>query len=287
LPNVEFLAVTGKDAGDFLQRQTTQDVAALPPGGAALAGWLDARGRVRGVFRVLRTHDRWLLAMTDQSAAALATDIGVYVLRNEVKLTIEHDWVAASRIGSARDWLSARAQDGAGRPAYFEQHAETFLVEIAPELFHLYGPSRVVEAIAGPIDGDAQPAISAEIEAGIPSIAPAVSQLFTAHMLNLDRLGAVAFTKGCYPGQEVTARTQNLGTVKRRALPFRCRSGAVPIPGADIIDAAGAAVGRVVRAAGDAQRTSVLAVVELERRATPLYLSVEGRPRLEPLSASE
>lgn len=275
LPNISFLAVSGTDAGDFLQRQTTQNVAKLMARTTALAGWLDARGRVRAVFRVLRSSGRWILAIVDQDAAAIATDLRVYVLRNDVELAIEPGWTAVARIGAADDWLAARTER-------CEDGDEIFVVEVAPGLHHLYGPSSDIRAIAGPLDDAAQVAIAAEIEAGIPSVAAALSQQFTAHMLNLDALGAVDFAKGCYPGQEVTARTQNLGTVKRRAFPFRCDCMNPPPLDTAIVDHGGHTVGRVIRAAGRPGDLRVLAVVELDRATAPLHLDTADHPRLDP-----
>jgi tRNA-modifying protein YgfZ len=276
LDNIQFLALTGDDAGDFLQRQTTQDVAALSPGETTLAGWLDARGRVRSVFRVLRAHDRWLLAMADRSAPALASDLQIYVLRSKVKLSPETDWSALARIGAAENWHGLRTPDVATQDS-------TFIVEVARDLFHLYGPTGHIGAIADAATAEPRIAIAREIAAGLPSVPAALSQAFTAHMLNLDKLGGIGFAKGCYPGQEVTARTENLGTVKRRALPFRCKTATHIEPGAELVDAAGAPAGRIVRTVRVDADALMLVVVELERRTQPLYLPIEGRPRVEPL----
>ena len=286
LPHVEFLAVAGRNAGDFLQRQTTQDLAALAPGDTILAAWLDARGRARALFRVLRTWDRWLLAIADQDAGALANDLRMFVLRSDVKLAVEPEWLAIARIGDAEDWLAACANPDRDDARTAGRREEACLAQLAPELFHLYGPAARVRAIAGSIDGDSQAAIRAEIAAGIPSVPPAIAQQFTAHMLNLDTLGAVSFAKGCYPGQEITARTQNLGAVKRRAMPFRAQTDPLPALGSSVVDAAGEPVGTVIRAVrADTRQAVMLAVVQLDRLDMPLYLPLEGRPRLTPLHA--
>ncbi len=84
-------------------------------------------------------------------------------------------------------------------------------------------------------------------------------------MLNLDRLGALAFDKGCYPGQEVIARIQNLGNVKRRLFRFSGPLREQPPAGSGLIDASGNEVGEVLRAArNDAQRVEFLAVVRVD-----------------------
>jgi folate-binding Fe-S cluster repair protein YgfZ len=88
-------------------------------------------------------------------------------------------------------------------------------------------------------------------------------------MLNLDVLGAVSFTKGCYPGQEVIARVHNLGDVKRRL--HRYAAPAAPLEvGAEIVGAAGKAVGEVVRSAATQWGCELLAVVDDAAAGTPL-----------------
>jgi tRNA-modifying protein YgfZ len=114
----------------------------------------------------------------------------------------------------------------------------------------------------------------AEIQAGIPEVYPQTSGQFVAQMLNLDKIGAVSFTKGCYPGQEIVARTHHLGRVKRRARLFRA-AGAPPVPGESLADTAGT----VVRAAAAADHCLVMAVVA-DDAAGPFTLA-DGRP-LEP-----
>ena len=90
--------------------------------------------------------------------------------------------------------------------------------------------------VTGLLDArDADPL--ALIRAGVPHIVSANSEKFTAHMLNLDRLGAVSFSKGCYSGQEIIARTQNLGTSRRRLMRYRADADGVS-PGAAVSDGA-------------------------------------------------
>src|SRR5690606_33020202 len=95
---------------------------------------------------------------------------------------------------------------------------------------------------------------------------------FVAQMLNLDALGAISFTKGCYPGQEIVARAHHLGTVKRRMRRFTAERPLAPAPGAEVLDADGTPVGEVVDAARSDDGTELLAVVQNDARARPLLL---------------
>ena len=119
------------------------------------------------------------------------------------------------------------------------------------------------------------------IAAGIPRVVQATSGRFVPQMLNLDLLDGISVRKGCYTGQEIVARTQNLGTIKRRMLPFSHASAPPPAPGTALVDSRGAKVGDVVSAVARAGGSALLAVVRLATLAEPLYLPDElTRPLL-------
>ena len=108
----------------------------------------------------------------------------------------------------------------------------------------------------------------AEIRLGIPAVTSAVAERHVAQMLNLDKLDAVSFDKGCYPGQEIIARVHNLGGVKRRARRYGSPADP-PTVGAAVL-AAGAQVGEVVRCAPARLGCELLAVVDHAAADTPL-----------------
>ena len=121
--------------------------------------------------------------------------------------------------------------------------------------------SRIVGLADGRIELDlAASAYGADaIRAGVPSVHMATHEQFVPQMLNLDCLGGIDFAKGCYTGQEIVARTHNLGTIKRRMLGFECARAATLKPGDELRDSAGGKVGQIVAAAAH----SMLAVVRL------------------------
>ena len=103
-----------------------------------------------------------------------------------------------------------------------------------------------------------------EVSLGLPRLTPALQSRFIPQMLNLDLLGALDDNKGCYPGQEVIARIQNLGTVKRRMVRFSTDLSRVPEIGTAIMDETGATVGEVIRAAVVDGNVEFLAVTQLD-----------------------
>ncbi|MDZ7748958.1 MAG: hypothetical protein U5K43_09010 [Halofilum sp. (in: g-proteobacteria)] len=115
-----------------------------------------------------------------------------------------------------------------------------------------------------------------EIEAGIPRVYDATAGQFVAQMLNLDRLGAIDFHKGCYPGQEVIARTHYLGRIKRRMYVLRVDDATPPPPGS-AIHAGGDTVGSCVDAAAHPEGGCLaLAVLRVESAEAALTVGTPG-----------
>ena len=126
----------------------------------------------------------------------------------------------------------------------------------------------------------------AEIQMGLINISPALSQRFTPQVLNLDKLGALSFQKGCYPGQEVIARIQNLGKVKRRVFRYSGSLSCPPSIGSVLVDLEGTPIGEVIRSVQiNSQRVELLAIIRIDAAKKPLNLSKEPQKRLmwEPL----
>src|SRR5690606_34064552 len=108
LPACGCIAVDGRDARSFLHAQLSQDIAGLGTDRAPLAGWHDARGRVRALVRVLPGGDGWLLAVPRDSLAATVAGLARYVLRAEVRLAVAEGWAVGAALGDAAEWLAAR-----------------------------------------------------------------------------------------------------------------------------------------------------------------------------------
>jgi folate-binding protein YgfZ len=140
-------------------------------------------------------------------------------------------------------------------------------------------PDALAAISLAPTDADALVAI----RRGIPQITAALRERYIPQMLNLDRLDAVSFTKGCYPGQEIVARSANLGEVKRRIRRFTFGDGDRPVPGDAIVSADGQSAGEINRIAATDSGFELLAVVPVT--AEQLSLADDGRAiRPEPLA---
>lgn len=263
----QIIEIAGNDARSFLQGQLTQDMNELDDRPALLAAWCDPRGRVIVVVRVIATATGAALAVPSGLADAVAGRLSMYRLRARVEIT-RADWSALA-VSSESD-LAALAAAGL-LPA--ERHAAargdgivTVDTGAPSRVVELYAPAAVVQR-AGLhslqlLSSDEWQL--AWIEAGLPLIDGEASAKYTPHMLNLDCLDAISFTKGCYTGQEVVARTQHLGKSKRRLMHYRTGTGEVR-PG-DKLRQGDRDVGTVVTTADD----HLLAVVPVELHSETL-----------------
>ena len=225
------IEVAGSDAEAFLNAQFSCDMDAAPPPRATLAGWHDARGRVLALLWALWTGERWLLLVRGGDTNALVRRLAMFVLRADVRLRdAAPAWQAAALAGGIDEWSATPFAMPGTRPGDVAEAHGAFAIRAGPRLAYLAAPRGAFEAVRAKFSaGPAEAATIEEIRLGLVNLIPDLSARYTAHMLNLDRLGALAFDKGCYPGQEIIARTQNLGAAKRRVFRF---SGALrQVPG--------------------------------------------------------
>jgi tRNA-modifying protein YgfZ len=273
LESLRSLTVTGPDARSFLQHQLSADLDEVTERRGQLSAWHDPKGRVLAVMRVMPWPHGFVLVMQSGLAAAIEQRLRMYVLR--AKVTLQPGPPAC---GLADVHASRLPLDG------LERGAAPLTAGCSEAVSMLRMPGRagwlIVGALgetAGPINHTAAADWElAELEAGIPEVYPETSGQFVAQMLNLDRLGAVSFTKGCYPGQEIVARAHHLGRVKRRARLFDV-AGAAPVVGASLDDPGGT----VIRVAAKGDGCLLMAVVPDD--STGPFTLPDGRP-LEPFT---
>lgn len=278
LTDMGVIEVTGADEEAFLNAQLSRNVHSHRPPRATLAAWLDARGRVLALFRVLRAGDGWLLLTRGADVEALIRRLSLFVLRADVQLrNLSLQWLSAAAVGGIEPWLESRSVALGSQSGDSATVNGAFLIRVGPRLVYLLSAGEAPGDLADGIPSGAEEAAALEeIRLGVVNLVPQLTGRYTAHMLNLDRLGALEFDKGCYPGQEVVARTQNLGTVKRRLFRFSGELEQEPSVGTALIDAAGSQVGNVVRAVRvGGSRVELLAVVRIESASGTLTCAPE------------
>jgi tRNA-modifying protein YgfZ len=235
LPQLGVIQAQGEDAANFLHNQLTNDVLLLPVGQSRLAAFCSAKGRMQASFVLIKTApDTVLLVMSLDLLALTLKRLSMFVLRAKVKLTdASGQWQLRGLLGS-----SARAVLGDAAPWHTEVADGAHAVALYPAVMD---EVRVPRALwlaplsqplpAGP---EVQPEVWAwsDVMSGVALLNQPVFEAFVPQMLNYESVGGVNFKKGCYPGQEVVARSQFRGTLKRRAALVH--SPVTLVPGQDI-----------------------------------------------------
>ena len=282
LAHLGLVRAAGADALGFLQNQLSSDVGALAPGRMQPSSYSSAKGRVLAVLGLRRAADAIWLETRRELVPGLVKRLRMYVLRSKVSLDDVSDEISALGLwGPAAPKLLAQA--GLPVPAQDWDCAESQGLALvrrpgAQARFSLHGPAPALERLQAAFGAQAQAAsLDAwrllDIEAGLPAVSSATAEHFVPQMLDLDRIGAISFTKGCYPGQEIVARMHYLGNLKRRLFLSYTDGAAAP---ATPVQAAGEeqAVGEVLESAPHPQRgTALLLVLQMAQAGTPLSLA--------------
>ena len=251
LPGHRVLALSGRDSAAFAQAQWMNDVAGLAPGHWQWNGWLTPKGRLLALFALLRLDEQtlWLL-LPDADPEALAAQLQRYVFRSKVAFAVRDDLcVAGAFVAPVR--ASCSGIDGGA-----EQGLELdFGGEGGPRTL------RIDRHVADAGDADLATRWAAfDLAHGLPRLDDSQAGQWTPQQLSLERLRAYSVKKGCYPGQEIVARTHFLGQAKR-GLALLESDGPLPV-GSEVGDGE-RALGTVVSSVG----TLALAVMPLERDA--------------------
>ena len=283
----------GQDAASFLQGQLTQDVASLTPGVARLAGYCSAKGRLLASFVVWRdtaaadTPDTFWLACSADLLTATLKRLSMFVLRAKCKLSDASAEFALVGVAG----MESVAALGAGVPAAPWATAANAAGRLIC-LPNVAGLPRVVLVQAADAAPLALPALAPddwawlEVRSGVARIVAATVDQFVPQMVNLEVVGGVNFGKGCYPGQEVVARSQYRGTLKRRAMLFD--ADATLSPGQEVFHSAdpGQPAGMVVIAAqrGNGSASALVEVKLAALAAGSLHAGAVDGPLLTPVA---
>ncbi|MCS6765380.1 MAG: folate-binding protein [Candidatus Protistobacter heckmanni] len=225
------IAARGPEAADFLHNQLTNAVDDLPPGELRLAGYCTAKGRLLATMYYWRQTeadgaDAVYLLVSRDLLPALLKRLSMFVLRAKVKLADASGeyrviGLAGGADGGAPAALPVTAQASAQTAA--TGAAQSFPLPDAASRRRALAivPAAQADAALAALRAQAAEASPAawdwlDVQAGVPRIAAATQDLFVPQMINFELVGGVNFKKGCYPGQEVVARSQYRGTVKRR-----------------------------------------------------------------------
>nr|WP_316639148.1 folate-binding protein [uncultured Roseateles sp.] len=228
------LRASGEEAAKFLHGQLTQDIVLMNASQARLAGFCSAKGRLLASFIAWKpAPDEVLMAMPAEVLPAVLKRLSMFVLRAKCKLSDASAqfalWGVVGEGAPAEVWQRSgdaiRLPDAAGQQRYLLVQATDAPAPSLPE---------ISEAQWQWLD----------VQSGLAWVRGATTEQFVPQMINLELLGGVNFQKGCYPGQEIVARSQYRGTIKRRTFLFDSE--------------AAAAIGQEIFHSGDAEQPAGL-----------------------------
>ncbi len=242
--DIGLILVTGEDATNFLHNLLSNDVRPLDEQHHQISSYSTPKGRMLGILRVVRISNGYLLTTPRDTVLPLLESLSRYVLRSQVNLADATDYFARFVLVTSRNEVLAHdllpaapgetLQDDKIVALQLEPLGDQrrFLVlaldpQVAIDLWQAWqGSLRIADYASWRLS---------EIRAGIPSIQPATSDEFVLQMANLNALDGVSFKKGCFPGQEIVARMQYLGKLKRRMFLARVETTELPRAGDELV----------------------------------------------------
>lgn len=282
------IEANGADARSFLHGQFTNDLNHLKAGQAQLSAWCSAKGRMLANFIVQPLVDGYRLILAADLQAAMLKRLQMFVLRAQVRLV---DGSAASALvgvagKAAPEALAAAHLPVPEAPLQVAEQDGVGVIRLSPARCLVVAPQTRVADIWPRLAAHAQPAgLPAwewlDVQESWPWITAATREEFVPQMADLEKLGGVSFHKGCYPGQEVVARTQYLGKVKRHL--YRLKSAQPLVPGEELHSPASPdqSAGKVIGCAPDPAGGYVALAVVLASAAADLRQGGPGGERLE------
>lgn len=266
------LRFAGADAIGFLQGQVSNDTRRLAAGEPLRAAYSTPQGRVIAVLDLL-PHTSGILALLPRELAAPTRErLSRFILRAKLRIEDLSDSVPIRGVHGAATLASWELPRPAAANAYIEKD-EVGVAHVGGDTdrYWVVGgrcePPGAVHSDAAQLGQVERAWRLANIRAGIPQVYLATSETFVAQMLNLDLIDGISFTKGCFTGQEIIARTQHLGRIKRRMFRLALPDGAWRI-GQELRLADGRS-GRLTELAAGERGIEALAVLNLAATQTP------------------
>jgi len=258
VPQFGMLAFTGEEARDFLHRQLSCDVEGLTDDAGAYGAYCTPKGRVLANFLLWREPDAFCMLLPRSVLPGIRKRLQMYVLRSKVTIAARTDdlvVLGASGPGAV-DAVASLVGTPPGSPIPVARRDAVTAIALGAARFLVTAPTASGPQVWGQLSSALRPVGAAcwdwlEISNGLPWITDATQDQFIPQMANLELLGAVSFRKGCYPGQEIVARTQHLGRPKRRLYLAHVRAEGAPAPSQPLYsgDLGDQAAGTVVNAA--------------------------------------
>ncbi len=238
LASLALIRFTGTDARVFLHNQLTCDVEALTLETSTYGSYCTPKGRILATFLLFRSGDDYFMQLPAALREPIQKRLSMFILRSKVKaMDATGEWVALGISGIGAAALARLISGTAPAAVHGVTHGkDAIVIRLPGERFELVVPADKAQSVKELLAHRAEVTEPQhwdwlDIRVGIPMITPATQEAFVPQMANLDLIGGVSFTKGCYPGQEIVARTHYRGTLKQRMYRASVPEGENPQPG--------------------------------------------------------
>ena len=271
LTHLGVLAVSGADADNFLHNQLTNDVLELTPGAMHLGGYCSPKGRLLTTLFIWKSDEGVMLVMPRELLPGIQKRLQMFVLRSKVTISDVSEQMVLIGVATP-DAQSISFSDAAGMTAVWPTAAglqRVLWLGSVESSIRLW--NTLLESLT---PTNASHWRWLDIRAGLPMVVEATRERFVPQMVNFDLVGGVNFRKGCYPGQEIVARSQYLGKLKRRMLLASTQTALVTA-GMEIFSEAdpGQPCGLVVNAEKNPEGSwDLLVEIKLDAAQTPVHL---------------
>ncbi len=282
------LAVRGVDASKFLQGQLTCNFNYLSEDRSSLGARCTQKGRMQSSFRVVFEGDGCLLAMARELIEPQLLDLRKYAVFSKSKLTDESTAWVRFGLQDGNGALVSLGLDLAQETDSVSRANDLIAIRVSPARAELWVRVEQADSIqsrlASQLDaGSLNDWLLGQIQAGIGQVFIETREEFIPQMINLQAVGGVSFKKGCYTGQEIVARMQYLGKLKRRLYRLSMQGDEMPAPGAALFSSVHtSSSGNVVIAARSEQGIELLAVLQADAAESgDVHLGAADGPSLQ------
>lgn len=263
LADRQLLSISGPDAVAFAHAQFSSDIVALGDGHWHWSTWLTAKGRTIAVFQLIRlSPESLLLVFADGGADEIGSQLQRFVFRRKVKITLSNDLQVTGAFAAPETAFCAAVAGSLEDSLELDMGSDAL-----PRVMRI-GPVTAGSSTPRTDESFVEAWRQADLRYGLPRLDASQREQWTPQQLGLDRLNGYSVRKGCYPGQEIVARTHFLGKAKRALQLLQLSAAAAP---GDNVEQAGSMLGTVASVAG----TLALAVLPLETGEA--VLSVGGQ----------
>lgn len=281
----------GSDTCSFLHNQLSSDLQSLQPTQAQYSSYCTPKGRMLATLLIWRSGEDYVLQLPRELLLGVQKRLSMYILRSKTgACDISNEQIALGIAGPrATEMLKTLFSSVPEQVLSVVHHELASILALPGERYQILVSPELAVSIQdklvnrGCVAADPAVWILSEIRAAVPWITHATQEEWIPLMVNMDITGGVSFTKGCYPGQEIVARTHYLGQVKRRMIHARVKTDVVDV--GQVVcspEMEGQPSGKIILAAPAGRGNwEMLVVVQISSLAHGLYLGELAGPQLE------